>query len=135
MRKLFFILFLLPFIGCSSDDKDTLSDNETLVTIDASDVVYPNTKVAYFDDNGLCKLIIDLGDLTGTSKAFEIPSEHIKEITIFSDYGISESMVANYAYQMGSRRQIVRGESIVFVLSPLEFGSPVSKKDSKKYPQ
>ena len=138
MKKLFYLLLLLPLIvGCSSSDSDDedVPAGDTLVTIDALSVSYPNTKVAYFDAEGLCKLIVDLGDLNGVSEQFTIQSKDIKEILIFSDYGISEAMTANYAYQMGSARKIEQGKLNKFILSPTEFGSPVSKKDPRKYPR
>lgn len=137
MKKLILLLFLLPFISCSSSSDNDIDPNndKTIVIIEAGDIMYPNTKIGYFDTEGFCKLIIDLGDLQGTSEPFVIPSKAIKEIAVFSDYGISEAMKVNYAYQIGSLLKIEHGQSNQFTLSPTEFGSPVLKRDTKKYPQ
>lgn len=136
MKKLVLILLLLPFLGCSSssDDEFDGENDKTLVTLEAGNTRYPNTKIGYYDTEGFCKLIIDLGDFTGTSEPFLIPSKTIKEIIVFSDYGISEAMQINYAYQIGQPLRIEYGKSNKFTLSPTEFGSPVLKRDLKKYP-
>lgn len=128
MKKLFF-LFALAVLAACSDNKpqEETQDYTSFVFYTPEDLTFPNCVAGYFDDEGYCWKIADLGDLSKDEYSSEVIvfEKYITEIYLFSDYFGVRMFNEPYTLKINTKNIFkIEGQA-----------SQVDKTDHKSYPQ
>lgn len=134
MKKLALLaLCLLIFSGCKKEPQSTpdpvFQDYTSFVFEQTIDNLLPNCVAGYFDADGYCWKIADLGDISKGNSSSEItlPSEDIPSIYLFSDY---------YGVRMLNKEfTLIKRTKNIFNLTADIGGIEVDKNNPKQYPQ
>lgn len=128
---------IIPLIG--EPYVVTISQNKTVVNPNAptsfvfihniENHTLPNCVAGYFDEDGYCWKIADLGDMTTGKYTPEITltNETITEIYLFTDYFSGVVLRRSFPVRKNMRN--------VFKLREDDYSNEVDKNDPKQYPQ
>jgi len=133
MKKLLFLLFTLSLFSCSKDP-DLTQDYTSFIFYHSETVTFPNCVVGYYDKDGFCIKLAELGELSQNKQSPEIKVENnsINEIYLFSDY--LRAHFSDDAIRFDSTYVLKSNYKNTFKIESRVKGIEVDKNNSKQYP-
>jgi len=131
MKKLLFLLFALSLFSCSKDP-DLTQDYTSFIFYHSENITLPNCVAGYYDKDGFCIKIAELGDLSQNQRSPEITVENnsVKEVFLFSDYRSPLSR----ATKTDSTFILNFNHKNIFKIESWVKGIEVEKNNPKQYP-
>lgn len=131
MKKLLILFTAIALAACSKDNgtNEPEQDYTSFMFYTLEDLTFPNCVAGYFDDEGYCWKLGDLGELTKDKMSSEIIIEDvdITYVYLFTDY--FGSVMFDYAFKVKSNIKNV------FQIIPGTKGIEADKTNPKEYPQ
>jgi len=102
MKKYLYLLLVLPFfISCSDDDSEETQDYTSFTLKGIETNIFTNSKIAYFNKEGKCILLMELGTLESfiETEEFILPEFHTEIYLFYGGGAQSEKIRRSFLYQ------------------------------------